>query len=139
MPPKLIKILKRKDYNDRLTDWATKAIKAICSFSCTVWKAHCDHIHGTFERKTASVRRKELLGLIRNEIERSESHADHTTRQLRKNVKKSTGNAKTDALVIWLDMLRNVKGETFFRKKIDSIRKTRAQPILNFFRRLEDT
>ena len=26
------------------------------------------------------------------------------------------GNAKTDALVIWLDMLCNIKGETFFRK-----------------------
>ena len=114
-------------------------IKAIWSFSCAVWKARSDHIHGTFERKTASARRKELLGLIRNEIERTESHADHTTRQLRKNVEKSMGNAKTDALVIWLDMLRNVKGETFSRKKIDSIRKTRAQPITNFFRRLEGT
>ena len=111
-----------------------KVIKAIWSFSCTIWKARCDHIHGTFERKTASARRKELLGLIRNEIERTESHADHTTRQLRKNVKKSMGNTNTDALVIWLD-----KGETFFRKKIDSIRKTRAQPITNFFRRLEGT
>ena len=39
------------------------------------------------------------------------------------------GNAKTDALVIWLDMLRNVKGKIFFRKKVDSIKRARAQPI----------
>ena len=124
---------------DLQTDWAVRVIKAIWDFSSAMWKARCDTIHGTLEGKTKSARRKELIDQIRIELTRTENHADHTTRQLRKNIEKSMGNAKTDALVVWLDMLRNVKGETFFRKKIDSIRKTRAQPITNFFRRAEGT
>ena len=104
-----------------------------------MWKSRCDKVHGKFEKKSESARRKELLELVKKELDRTENHADHTTRQPRKNVMKSIGNAKTDALVIWLDMLRNVKGETFFRKKIDNIRKTRAQPITIFFRRLAGT
>ena len=78
--------LKKKDYNDRCTDWAAKVIKAIWTFSNTMWRARCDKVHGTFEKKSASARRKELLDLIRKELDRTENHADYTTRQLRKNV-----------------------------------------------------
>ena len=92
--------LKKQDYNARLNNWPAKVIKAIWAFSSTMWKARCDQIHGTFERKTASGRRKEVLTLVRKELERTEHHADHTTRQLWKNVLKSLGNAKTDALMI---------------------------------------
>ena len=131
--------LKKKDFNDRQTDWADKIIKPIWEFSSALWKARCDLIHGNLEKKTKSARRKESIEKIRKELTRTEYHADHTKRQLRKNLEKSMGNAQTDALVIWLDMLRNVKGEIFFRKKIDSIQQTRAQPITNFFRRLAGT
>ena len=64
-------------------------------------------------------------------------HAEHSTRQLRQNVRKSIGNARVAALEIWLDMLRNVKGEIYLRKSFEGISTSRAQPITNFFRRLE--
>ena len=57
-----------------------------------------------------------LIRRIKGELERTQSHMDHTTRQLRHNIKKSMCNSRIAALVIWLDMLRNVKGETFQRK-----------------------
>ena len=112
---------------------------AILNKSSAMWKARCDLIHGKSEGKTKSARRRELIDQIKTELTRTANHADHTTRQLRKNIEKSMGNAKTDALEVWLDMLRNVKGETFFRKKIDNIRRTGAQPITNFFRRVTGT
>ena len=80
-----------------------------------------------------SARRRELITMIKEELERTKYHADHSTTQLRHNIKKSIGNAKIDALATWLGMLRNVKGETFYKKKIEGIRATRAQPITNFF------
>ena len=64
---------------------------------------------------------------------------DHTTRRLRHNIKKSTGSTRVAVLEIWLDMLRNVKGETFQRKQSENIRSTRAQPITRFFRRVRGT
>ena len=109
--------LKQKDYNNKQTDWVVSVIKAIWEFSCTMWKSRCDFIHGNLEGKTKSARRKELLDQIRKELTRTEYHADHANQQLRKNVEKSMGNAKTDTLVIWLDMLCNVKGETFFSEE----------------------
>ena len=77
--------------------------------------------------------------MIQTELTRTKSHADHSTRQLRKNVQKSIGNARVEALEIWLNMLRNVKGETFLRKTHDTIRATRAQPITIFLSRLTST
>ena len=80
-----------------------------------------------------SARRRELITMIKEELEGTKYHADHSTTQLRHNIKKSIGNAKIDALTTWLGMLRNVKGETFYKKKIEGIRATCAQPITNFF------
>ena len=131
--------LKRKDFNNALTDWSTQVIKAIWKFSSTLWKARCDWVHGKVNTKSKSARRRELVSLIRDELERTASHAEYTTRQLRVNVQRSLGNAKVAELEIWLDMLRNVKGEIFNLKQNENIRRTRAQPITNFFRRLEST
>ena len=77
--------------------------------------------------------------LIREELDRTESHAEYTTKQLRSNVMKSLGNAKVAAFEIWLEMLRNVKGEMFNKKQYENISSARAQPITNFFRGLDRT
>ena len=131
--------LKKDDFNDSLTDWNTKLIRAIWKFSTFLWHSRCDFVHRKQSGKTKSARRKELGDLIQTELTRTKSHADHSTRQLRKNVQKSIGNARVEALEIWLNMLRNVKGETFLRKSHDTIRATRAQPITIFFSRLTST
>ena len=89
-------------------------------------------MHGDVGNKSASARRRELIGLIKEEFQRTEYQAEHSTRQLRTNIQKSIGNAKTEALSSWLEMLRNVKGETFYRKKFESIRTPRVQPITKF-------
>ena len=132
-------ILKKSDYNDSITDWSTRVIRAIWKFSSSLWKARCDFVHCKESGKTSSARRKELIILIKAELERTQAHAEHSTKQLRKNVQKSLGNAQIAALEIWLNMLRNVKGEIFQRKTYEGIRQTRAQPITNFFRRLTST
>ena len=131
--------LKKNDYNDSLTDWSTRVIRAIWKFSVSIWKARCDFVHGKESGKTTSTLRKELITLIKIELERTKAHAEHSTKQLRKNVQKSIGNAQIAALEIWLSMLRNVKGEIFQRKTYEGIRQTRAQPITKFFRRLTST
>ena len=131
--------LKRKDFNDKLTDWSTNMIKAIWKFSCTLWKARYDWVHGKTGTKTKSAHRRELVALIRDELQRTASHAEYTTRQLRLNVQRSLGNAKVAELEIWLEMLRNVKGEILNTKQNENIRRTRAQPITIFFQRLEST
>ena len=131
--------MKRKDFNDKLTDWSTKAIQAIWKFSCTLWKARCNWVHRKIETKSTSARRRELIALIRDELERTVPHAEYTTKKLRSNVQKSIGNAKVAALEIWLEILRNVKGKIFDKKQNENIRTTRAQPITNYFRRLEGT
>ena len=125
------------DFNDRLTDWSTKIIRAIWKFSCSFWRNRCDVVHGKDITKSSSARRAEIIKLINKELERTKMHAEHSTRQLRQNVRKSIGNARVAALEIWLDMLRNVKGEIYLRKSFEGISTSRAQPITNFFRRLE--
>ena len=92
--------LKKKDFNDRQTDWAVKIIKTIWEFSSPMWKARCDLIHSNLEKKTKSARRNELIEQIRKELTRTEYHADHTTQQLRENVEKSMANAQIDVLVV---------------------------------------
>ena len=131
--------LKKKDFNDEATDWATKTIRTLWEFCTFMWKSRCDFVHGKNEGKLISARRKELLHLVQLELERTQYVADHSTIQLRKNVKKSSGNAKMSALEIWLTMLRNIKGETFLRKQKEKIQKTRAQPITIFFTTLAST
>ena len=96
-------------------------------------------MHGKTGTKSTSARRRELIALLRDELDRTASHAEYTTKQLRSNVQKSIGNAKVAALEIWLEMLRNVKGEIFNKKQNENIRTTRAQPITIFFRRQEGT
>ena len=81
--------LKRLDYNEKLTDWSTKAIKAIWNFSSTLWKSRCEFVHRTNSKTQQSARRKELLSLISKELDRTQAHMDHSTRQLRYNMKKS--------------------------------------------------
>ena len=61
--------LKRRDFNDKLADWSTPVIQAIWKFSCTLWKARCDWVHGKFGSKTKSARRRELVTLIREELD----------------------------------------------------------------------
>ena len=100
--------LKKKDFNDEDTDWATKTIRATWKFCTFMWKSRCDFVHGENEGKLTSARRKELLRLIQLELERTQYVADHSAVQLRKNVKKSLGNAIVSALEIWLTMLRNI-------------------------------
>ena len=117
----------------KLTDWSTKAIQAIWKFSCTLWKARCDWVHGKIGTKSTLARRRELITLIWDELERTVSHAEYTTKQLRSNVQKSIGNTKVAALEIWLEMLRNAKSEIFNKKQNENIRTTRAQPITIFF------
>ena len=43
--------LKRDDYNDKLTDWSTKVIKANWAFSQAMWKSRCNYIHKTTSNK----------------------------------------------------------------------------------------
>ena len=131
--------LGKQDFNDNTTDWSTKVIRAIWKLSCSMWKARCDYIHGNKTGRSTCARRKEPVSLIQTELKRTEHHAEHTTRQLRCNMLKSLGNARIAALEIWLDMLRNVKGEIFLKKHTEGIQKTRAQPITIFFRRLAGT
>ena len=124
--------LGKSDFNDQLTDWSTTVIRAIWKFSCSMWENRCDCVHGRYSNKTKSARRQELITLIKNELDRTKNHAEHTTKQLRHNEQKSLGNAQVAALEIWLDMLRNVKGELFHRKTFEGTGKKRAQPITIF-------
>ena len=75
--------LQKEDFNDSITDWSTKVIRAIWKFSYSLWKARCDYVHGRETGKMKSVRRKELIILIKAELERTKSHAEHSTKQLR--------------------------------------------------------
>lgn len=93
----------------------------------TRWKSCCDYIHRANNNKNQSAHRKELLSMISGELEWMQSNMDRSTRQLRHNAKKCIGNA--------LDILCNVKGETFQSKQFEVIRSTRAQLITKFFRR----
>ena len=51
--------LKKDDFNDSLTDWTTKIIRAIWKFSRFLWQSRCDFVHGRQTGKTKSARRKE--------------------------------------------------------------------------------
>ena len=72
--------LGKQDFNDSTTDWSTKVIRAIWKFSCSLWKARCDYIHGNKTGRSACACKKELVSLIQTELKRTEQHAEHTTR-----------------------------------------------------------
>ena len=60
-----------KDVSVDRIDWTSKIIKHIWIYSTTLWKDRCDEIHGVNEGKTKSIKRKELLTSIKNELERT--------------------------------------------------------------------
>ena len=128
-----------KDFNTPATNWSTRVIRALWKFSISMWTARNDFVHGREAGKKKSVRRKELLLQIEEELVRTSAHAEYSTKQLRHNVRKSMGNALVPALEVWLRMLRNVKGEVLQKKQYENIGRTRAQPITNFFARRTGT
>ena len=105
-----------KDISDQQTNWMTKVIKSVWTYSREMWKARCDNIHGKEKNATGSKRRKELLTLIEAELERTKMFGDFEARQLRRNLVKSRQTANTQAPEIWLEMIRNVEESKIMRK-----------------------
>ena len=94
-----------------------------------MWKSRCDNIHGPEKGTNGSKKRRELLALIEEELERTKLFGDFEIRQLRKNVMKSRQTATTQALEIWLEMIRKVKESKIMRKRENQINTTRMQSI----------
>ena len=99
-----------------------------------MWQARNEFVHGKESGKQQSPKRRELLNLLQQELERTRLYRDIPTTQLRKNISKSMGNATTQALVVWLEMIRTVKENDVERKRQEDITRSRAQPITRFFR-----
>ena len=83
--------------------------------------------------------RREILGLINEELKRTKYYKDIETRQLQSNIKKSIGTATTNALKIWPRMIRNVKEYEQENKTDNIITQPRAQSITRFLSRPEGT
>ena len=122
-----------RDVNAEKTIWAAGVIRAIWTYSKSMWKARNDYVYGKEDGKQKSPKRHELLDLLNKEIDRIKHLKDLTTRQLRKNALKSMGNATLQALTVWLDMIRSVKENDIERKRNESIEGPRAQSITRFF------
>ena len=121
-----------KDITDVQTDWMTRITKHIWAYSISMWKACREQVHGPGENKTGSKRRKELIKLIDEELERTRYFGDFEIRQLRRNMTKSKGNANTAVLETWLGMIRNMKESVVMLKRETRLTKTRMQSITRF-------
>ena len=122
-----------KDILDYQTDWMAKVIRALWTYSLTMWKDRCSYIHGPDTHVKGSKRRRELLNLIEKELDRTKLFGDHEICQLRKkNNMKGTSTATTSALEIWLGMIRDVKESSIMRKRETRITTTRMQSITRF-------
>ena len=131
--------LQTKDINSEKTIWAAGVTKALWQYAKTMWQARNDYVFGKETGKQKSPKRKELLELLEKELTRTKQYNDTPTRQLRKNISKSKGNATLQALTVWLDMIRSVKENDIERKRQENITEMRAQPITRFFRAIAGT
>ena len=82
--------------------------------------------------------RRELTRLLQIELDRTAKFGEFETRQLRKNIKKTIGNAQTEALSTWLTMIREVKESNILLRRENRIRETRMQSITRFLNRATD-
>ena len=69
-------------------------------------------------KSTNPIRRRELITLIREELQRTESNAEYTTKQLRSNVMKSLGNAKVATLETCLEICEMLKERCSIRNSM---------------------
>lgn len=72
-----------EDILDEQTDWMARVIKSIWKYSTSMWKARCDDVHGVVDAKSGSKRRKELMQLIKMELDRTKYFGEYEIRQLR--------------------------------------------------------
>ena len=97
-----------------------------------MWRERCNHVHGPTKTKVGPKRRRELLTLIDEELERTKMFGDFEIHQLRRNLLKSKNTATTAALEVWLDMTRKVKESTIMLKRETRLATTRMQSITRF-------
>ena len=128
----------KADVLDYQIDWTAKIIRAIWKYSITMWRDRCGEIHGNDGNKSKSIHRKETIRLLEKELERTENFGEFETMQLRRNIRKSMGNAQTESLQTWLEMIRNVKESKILRRRVGRIPKTRMQSITRFMSRTAD-
>ena len=128
----------KSDVLDVQIDWTAKLIRAIWTYSIAMWKDRCDEIHGKDGEKNKSIHMNEILSLLEKELERTRSFGEFETIQLRRNIRKSMGNAQTRSLQTWLEMIRKVKESKILRKRVGQIPKTRMQTITRFLSRTDD-
>ena len=94
-----------------------------------------DGIHGVNEGKTKSIKRRELLTSLQNELERFKFFGDYEIRQIRRNIKRSMNNGQTDSLQLWLDTIRTVKESEIMLRRETQIHRTRMQSITTYLLR----
>lgn len=66
---------------------------------------------------------------ISKELQQTQTFTDNPTRQLRKIISKSIGNATLQMLTLWLDMFKSEKENDIEWKRNEAIPETHAQPI----------
>ena len=87
------------------------------------------------EGKTKSIKRRELLTSLQNELERFKFFGDYEIRQIRRNIKRSMNNGQTDSLQLWLDTIRTVKESEIMLRRETQIHRTRMQSITTYLLR----
>ena len=126
------------DKEEKDIPWLSKTIRALWTYSATIWLDRCKAIHSQIDGD-ASLTHIELQQIIRKylQIDRSELSADE--KKLHLNVIRTLPFAHTKTLVRWLDLLKSQR-EATLRRKRESRRNKRAtmRPLTSYFRKLSN-
>ena len=121
------------------TEWASKCINALWTYSKSLWDDRCNLIHSPDQGTKLSLKTKEIRKVLRSEIEWLKRSKNYDDQQLVQNIQRHIDKALDKTMYKWLNTIRTKKEEKSRKQNHDHIPGPRARPISTYFSRQRST
>ena len=125
------------DMEKKNLPWLAKFVRALWTYSLSIWTDRCQYIHTKQDTHQASLNHVELQTILRKYLHLPRNELSTDEKKLHLNVAQNLTFAHTTTLARWVDLLQSER-EATIRRKRENRRKKRVtmRPLTSYFRKL---